>query len=533
MNQVLHIFKKDARRHWPEILISLTLLALFTRRELHFWLDGNGSLEVKSLIISQVTKIISPILVAFWAFLIVRVVQTDSLVGDRQWWITKPYEWTKLLFAKLLFILVFISIPLVSVQLLLLHYSGFSALHNFVGVLLMQINPLLLLILFSLTLACLTRNLGQALLAAGIVLVAMITASWLTSQFTGDSIQESSKFSQTLQSFLTFGPLLFTPIWQFARRKTWASRGALLFSFAAATLISILPSGNHLEQSYPLVAMKDAPVQFVVPPIPESKGDQGAWPNYSSTIPITIPVNVSGVAPGTMVFLDELDITSDSPQDSRWSRGWSRAYAQIWPEAQHEDLTYAVKHKEYEETKSKPLNLHIQLLLSEYQETDSRTLLVPPGPFQDNYLGICRVHPFSPSTIECFKPFQAPAYIARFDAPNSPCASVSKTFNGAPANRDVAYSWQPPRGEFLPQSGLNPIVERALNFNCISRIPDSNATSRSSYSVAVLCSGAEIRLSRPVLKRQFRIQLDLPNTRLQDLVRSLPVGASGGMAIGF
>jgi hypothetical protein len=35
MNQFLHIFKKDVRRHWPEILISFALLALFTRRELH------------------------------------------------------------------------------------------------------------------------------------------------------------------------------------------------------------------------------------------------------------------------------------------------------------------------------------------------------------------------------------------------------------------------------------------------------------------------------------------------------------------
>src|SRR2546422_9970485 len=41
MNQILHIFKKDARRHWPEILISLALLALFTHHELHPWRNSN------------------------------------------------------------------------------------------------------------------------------------------------------------------------------------------------------------------------------------------------------------------------------------------------------------------------------------------------------------------------------------------------------------------------------------------------------------------------------------------------------------
>jgi len=36
----------------------------------------------------------------------------------------------------------------------------------------------------------------------------------------------------------------------------------------------------------------------------------------------------------------------------------------------------------------------------------------------------------------------------------------------------------------------------------------------------ILCPGSEMRLARPELKRQLRIQLDLPNVRLQDLVDS-------------
>jgi AraC-like DNA-binding protein len=36
----------------------------------------------------------------------------------------------------------------------------------------------------------------------------------------------------------------------------------------------------------------------------------------------------------------------------------------------------------------------------------------------------------------------------------------------------------------------------------------------------ILCPGSEIRLARPELKRQVRIQLDLPHVRLQDLVES-------------
>jgi hypothetical protein len=391
---------------------------------------------------------------------------------------------------------------------------------------LMQLNLPLLVILFSLALACLTRNLGQALLAVGLVLVAMIAVSWLTSQLTSNNqMQEPSKFSQGLQSFLSFAPLIVVPIWQFARRKTWASRGTLIASFGAATLISIIPSANHFEQSHPLVTTNAAPVQFAFPPIPESKGDKASWPGFVTVIPITIPVNVSGVAPGTLVSIDGMNITSDSPQGSQWSRGWSAQNLQAWPGDQRQTLTYVVKRQEYERTKSKPMNLHIQLLLSEYQEADPRILLIRPAIFQDSDLGTCRLSPLAPSAIRCLKPFRSPSYMARFDAPNSHCAP-RKEYPGG--NLAVAYAWQPA----LPDPGLDPIVDYSVSFNSVSPIPDPNATTQPIYSVATLCPGAEIRMARPVLKRQFRIQLDLPNTRLQDLTQPFTRGASTVIAIG-
>jgi hypothetical protein len=44
----------------------------------------------------------------------------------------------------------------------------------------------------------------------------------------------------------------------------------------------------------------------------------------------------------------------------------------------------------------------------------------------------------------------------------------------------------------------------------------------------MVCTGAEIRLARPVLKRQFRIQLELPNIRLKDLAEREALAGSGG-----
>ena len=111
-----------------------------------------------------------------------------------------------------------------------------------------------------------------------------------------------------------------------------------------------------------------------------------------------------------------------------------------------------------------------------------------------------------------------PAYMGRFDAPNSPCASDQRFPKNSPTSLDVAYAWgDPPEGIFS-DPGLNPIVEYQLYFSSIPRISDPDSTAQVAYRMAPRCPGAELRLGRPVFKRRFRIQLRLPEVRLQNLI---------------
>jgi hypothetical protein len=110
MLQILHIFRKDGRRHWPEILASLLLLGLYVHLNLRPWQPSSQSFFLARLFSLRGT--ITPVLILFWCFLILRVIQSENLVGDRQWWVTKPYVWWKLLIAKLLFVLLVICVPL-------------------------------------------------------------------------------------------------------------------------------------------------------------------------------------------------------------------------------------------------------------------------------------------------------------------------------------------------------------------------------------------------------------------------------------
>ena len=100
MNQVWNIFRKDARHHWPEIAASLALLVAFAWLDIRSWSSFDDGIATGAaaafsfFFVSQMLPgLIKPLLLLSWMFLIVRVVHEESLVGDRQFWVTRPYDW--------------------------------------------------------------------------------------------------------------------------------------------------------------------------------------------------------------------------------------------------------------------------------------------------------------------------------------------------------------------------------------------------------------------------------------------------------
>jgi hypothetical protein len=177
-----------------------------------------------------------------------------------------------------------------------------------------------------------------------------------------------------------------------------------------------------------------------------------------------------------------------------------------------------VGREEYKKIKTKPLNLHIELALSEYQEADARLLPVPPGTFVDETLGICRVDPWQPSSIQCLKPFHAPGLMATFDPQEFPC--TGDEHSDTIQEDAVSHAWEFTNHYSFPDANYTPIADYSIWFRPVSLLTGLDAKSRQRTKSLVVCPGSEIRLARPELKRQVRIQLDLPDVRLQDLVGS-------------
>src|SRR5271157_72092 len=128
MRQAIHIFCKDARHCRPYIAVVLALTAMSA------WLAYRqvlpGAHNVEPLFLSLIP-------LAWW-LTIGAAVQAESLAGDRQFWVTRPYSWKSLLAAKLLFAAAFIGLPVLLSDCLTLLANGFNPLTLIPGLLLRQ-----------------------------------------------------------------------------------------------------------------------------------------------------------------------------------------------------------------------------------------------------------------------------------------------------------------------------------------------------------------------------------------------------------
>src|ERR1017187_2282386 len=116
MRQVAVIFRKDVRRLWPQVAGALGLPALVG------WIDSQPSST------GAIAPLAGALWAACWTYLAASVIQQERLPGDRQYWLTRPYDWRQLLSAKVLFVLAFAVLPLVAVKAAALSVNGIAPL---------------------------------------------------------------------------------------------------------------------------------------------------------------------------------------------------------------------------------------------------------------------------------------------------------------------------------------------------------------------------------------------------------------------
>jgi hypothetical protein len=246
MKQALHIFAKDARHFWPEILVSVAITAVFAWIYPNYWKAqiNPSAMEIRNL--QQLASLILLLVPVSWWVLITRVVLGEALVGDQQWWVTKPYEWPQLLGAKLLFLAAFVLLPFSVAQCVLLEEAGFRWVEYLPGLGLNLVLTAGVLLVPLLVLATVTSGFGKMVLTLLGLLLSFIILLVIAARGGADSFSPYGD-RLSIPILLVFGGAAV--VLQYARRMTRRSRWLLV---AAGVLLIV---AGTLSSAPGLVAM--------------------------------------------------------------------------------------------------------------------------------------------------------------------------------------------------------------------------------------------------------------------------------------
>jgi hypothetical protein len=217
MRQAVHILAKDVRRLWLQITALMLAIVCFAA----FDFSGNG----------DPTNIEFVVGAAVW-FLIARAVHEESLPGENQFWLTRPYGRGSLLLSKVLLAIFLVGVPFFLADCAILAMQAFPVGANLGGLVLRQLVTGAWLILPPLVIASITRTITEDVM---VWLVALGIAG--LAYFPGTSIPDFRASNEKYELVIGLALLLVVLCRQYFRRGATVSRAL----FAVAVLLPILP----------------------------------------------------------------------------------------------------------------------------------------------------------------------------------------------------------------------------------------------------------------------------------------------------
>ncbi len=434
MKQILHIFVKDVRRFWIEIAILLALIA--TGLGLYAYIEALDPMLKFGRFGFNLANRLKPTLILFmvlvsigWWLLISRVIHEERLAGDTQYWITRPYKWVKLLVAKLLFLAVFIYLPLLVAHCIILAVSGFSPLAYTPGVLYNLLLYTCLLLPLT-ALATVTSNFARLTLTLLGALLAINLARVIPALVFGEfDVHELHTRIGFILALVVSGAVILI---QYACRKT---RLSILLLIALPILfcgINFIDLDRLLmNHNYPSNAATPFQVSFTQ--------DQGhstyIWGNMNpmmdraGQVLFILPMQVSGIPDDAGIISDSHRIEMDAPDGSHWTSKWETGFN--WKNfAGHrkDELQFMIPRTFYEKYKSAPLTLHVTMALTQMKVGRVTQIALPaPGhEFVVPGFGHCAM-PWEKGHLSCISAMPPPLVYVSAHPATTPCANPIPT----------------------------------------------------------------------------------------------------------
>lgn len=528
MNQVLHIFAKDTRRLWLEISISLALTAALVWAFPHRWSSSMYSqyhavsyspygFVTDAGIGSYVLVLLIPL---SWWLLISPVIHEENLIGDRQYWLTRPIERGGLAAAKALFIAVFVFAPLLAAQCALLGRAGLPILGSVPGLLYNLVLIVSFLVLPLAALATVTRNffrmvlvvLGYVLCVGVIFFIAQLASSGTFSTPLGDWIC----IGLALCGFVAAAAV------QYALRRTgiaWSILGATVLLVCA--VIGINPDKHLLERAFPaappdpgVTLSLSAGQEFLASAMPSAKGSQ---------VFIVLPLHVAGIPLGTVYQPRSVRVTLSDSHGASWKSDWLPAYTEMFlPGERTVRGGFPMPAAVYNRFRGAPVRAQFEFALSFARQARVERISLPLADFRVPGFGLCH-----PVTGFAYKPDEIEELVCRTALREPQLTLIQSDYSFDPCDHAG-----PSAAQKFPALAWMGSVERApAAFGIASvRVGASNFDFRGGQGrgkePSHFCPGTAVTFTTFADAGRFRTSFEIPSLTLPDFDKRYVV--SGG-----
>jgi len=232
MKQALHIFRKDARRFWPQIAVVWLLFAIYSVT--HKQDNGLG-----------ITLATPETLIALACWILgANVIHEEALSEESPFWITRPYSRMSLFAAKTLFLFTFVFLPLLVSGIVVEARNGVNVMANAGTLLADDLLIALWLILPAIAIGVVTVNLKSFAAGVGILYIAFYAiVRWHFIHLDASAIIPTVSLSNAASDLpMVLAAIAVVGLQYAARRTTQWSRGALIAAVIASAFLMPLRS---------------------------------------------------------------------------------------------------------------------------------------------------------------------------------------------------------------------------------------------------------------------------------------------------
>jgi len=423
MRQALHIFRKDVRQFWPQIVLVVMITAMFAYADIESWPivpDASESARISAIFpfadnarplinpdagsftagIGAVSfgdnvSMLSDLVVLAWCCLIALVVLAEPIPGDRQFWLTRPYDRRSLWGAKTLFVLTFIMLPMLVAQAVIVASDGLPVAANLSGLLWEQVLFAAVIALPAMALATLTKRMTQfvfllflgAFAAGGLAFLFLIPILPLVPPWYLQGHRMGSlNWLPDLVGFAAITATAFAIMFlQFMRRRT--SRSLVLAAAGAIAAFAVFwftPWSPVFAVQSRLTNPLDGSLRAEISRPPSNSR------MYGTSDTLDLPLRIAGLPAGTLIACEGATVRIESASGGTWRSEVIRLGSRISQAPDGCRIMAQFENAFFSRNREQQVRIQSSLYLTVFGNERSTSMMPSKEPVSVPGVGMCR-----------------------------------------------------------------------------------------------------------------------------------------------